>query len=76
VHDAALPATGAVEVGVAATPEELWRFVSDPSVPAEFSTELQEAHIDDNLAPALGVVIVGRNERGANTWTTHSTIVE
>jgi hypothetical protein len=76
VHDAVLPASGAVEIGVAATPEELWRFVSDPSMPAKFSMELQEAHIEDSGVPELGAVIVGRNERGSNTWTTRSTIVE
>jgi len=76
VVDAVLPADGAVAVGVAATPERLWRFVSDPSVPARYSAELVEAHFIDDDGPRVGAVIEGTNGNGNVTWTTRSTVVD
>jgi hypothetical protein len=75
-QDGPLPATGSVQVGVAATPEQLWRFVSDPGVPAQFSNEVVEARSEDDGPVRVGSVIVGRNARGEATWTTSSTVVE
>ncbi len=72
---AVLPASAVVELGVAAPPEDLWRFVSDPTVPARFSPELQEAYVEGGGPAELGAVIVGRNGRGDVSWTTHSTVV-
>jgi uncharacterized protein YndB with AHSA1/START domain len=75
-QDGPLPATGSVQVGVAATPEQLWRFVSDPAAPARFSTELVDAHLEDGGPMRIGAVITGTNARGKATWTTHSAVVE
>jgi hypothetical protein len=74
--DAPLPATGSVQVGVAASPGQLWRLVSDAGVPARFSTELVEAQFEDDGPVRVGSVIVGNNARGEFSWTTRSTIVE
>ena len=72
---APLPATGSVQVGVAATPAQLWRIVADPATPARFSSELAEARLDGELL-AVGAVIEGRNVRGDVSWTTRSTVIE
>jgi hypothetical protein len=72
----ALPATGSVSESVAATPESLWPYVSDPSIPARFSTELLEAAFVAGATPDVGAVIEGRNSNGAFSWTTTSTVVE
>lgn len=71
-----LPATGSVEVGVAASPEQIWRFVADPATPVRFSDELAEARLEGDGVMRLGGVIVGRNSRGDVTWETRSTVVE
>jgi uncharacterized protein YndB with AHSA1/START domain len=76
VIDVVLPADGAVVVGVAASPETLWRFVSDPSLPARYSAELVEACFVDGDGPHVGAVIEGRNANGDVTWTTRSTVVD
>lgn len=70
-----LPAVGSVSVGVTATPEALWPLVSDPSVPARFSTELEEAAFLEGSGAEVGAVIEGRNVNGGFEWTTHSTVV-
>jgi polyketide cyclase/dehydrase/lipid transport protein len=75
VADDVLPATGAVSVGVAASPEALWPLVSDPSVPARFSAELVAARFVDGGSPRVGAEIEGRNANGEVTWTTRSTVV-
>lgn len=68
----ALPATGSVAATTSASPDDLWRVVSDPSTWVEFSTELQEAHYVDDTGPRVGAVIEGRNQRGDVSWTTES----
>lgn len=73
---AVLPASASVERDVAAPPEVLWPLVSDPQVPARFSPELEDAHVDGGGAATLGAVIVGRNARAGRAWTTRSTVVE
>jgi uncharacterized protein YndB with AHSA1/START domain len=73
---AALPASGAVSVSVAAPPEAVWAFVCDPSVPARFSDELYEASFDDGAGVSVGAVIVGHNRNGEFTWTTSSIVTD
>jgi hypothetical protein len=75
VADDLLPATGEVSVGVAATPAALWPLVSDPSMPARFSSELVEARFVGDATPCVGAEIEGRNVNGAFTWSTRSTVV-
>lgn len=70
-----LPAEGEVTIGVAAPPEALWPLVSDPSVPARFSTELVEARFLEGESPHVGAEIEGRNANGEFTWTTRSTVI-
>lgn len=72
----ALPASGAVTVSVAAPPEAIWVFASDPSVPARFSQELQAASLADRAPPTKGAVIAGTNTNGEFTWTTESTVTD
>jgi hypothetical protein len=61
-------------VDIAATPEAVWSFVTDPGVPARFSTELQSAHWGDT-GPHLGATIVGTSSNEARgTWTTTSVV--
>ena len=74
--DEVLPATGAVSAGVAVPPEALWPFVSDPSMPARFSSELVEAAFVDGGTARVGAEIEGRNESGTFSWTTRSTVVD
>lgn len=74
--DAPLPATGSVQVGVAVPAEQLWAFVSDPTLPAQFSPELVDAQLEDPGPVRVGAVIVGRNVHGEMAWTTRSTVVE
>lgn len=66
--------TTEVSVAVNASPAELWRLVSDPSLPARFSKELQEAGWDpDGPPPGLGAKILGRTAiGGVGEWTTTS----
>ncbi len=66
--------TTEASVVVAASPAEVWKLVSDPSLPAEFSKELQEAGWDpDGPPPGLGAKIFGRTAIvGAGEWTTTS----
>ncbi|MEM7323722.1 MAG: SRPBCC family protein [Actinomycetota bacterium] len=63
-----------VSMPVTATPAVLWELVSDPTLPARFSKELQEAGWDpDGPPPGLGARILGRNAIGAvGEWTTTS----
>lgn len=70
-----LPAVGEVSIGVAAPPEALWPLVSDPAIPARFSTELVGARFLEGEGPRVGAEIEGRNANGEFTWTTRSTVV-
>jgi hypothetical protein len=73
--DAPLPASSEVSIGVSVPPASLWRFVSDPATPAQFSDELQEASIEGGGPMRTGAIIVGRNQRGDFSWTTRSVVV-
>jgi hypothetical protein len=66
--------TAEVSVAVNATPADLWALVSDPSLPARFSKELQEAGWDpDGPPPGIGAKIFGRTAiGGVGEWTTTS----
>jgi hypothetical protein len=70
-----LPAYGDVSISTDLTPESLWPFVSDPSVPAMFSTELQEVRVRGTQPPSVATVIEGTNARGDFRWTTESYVV-
>ena len=70
-----LPTGGMVSAHVDATPEQLWTYISDPTVPAKFSAELIEAAFLGSDVPELGAVISGRNARGDFEWSTLSTVV-
>ena len=72
--DPALPASGSVSIDVAVGPEALWPLISDPSMPAAFSHELQEAAFQGADEPGVGAVIEGRNARGDFSWTTTSRV--
>ncbi|MDY7099850.1 MAG: SRPBCC family protein [Actinomycetota bacterium] len=70
--------TTEVERLVAASPGDVWAVVVDITMPARFSTELQEATwCDDAPGPALGARFVGRNRHPVvGEWETTSTVVE
>lgn len=64
-----------MSIGVGASPEALWPLISDPAVPARFSTELTKASFLDGGGAAVGSVIEGHNANGPASWTTHSDVV-
>lgn len=66
--------TAEVSVLVNADPAALWKLVSDPSLPARFSQELQEAGWDpEGPSPGVGARILGRTAiDGIGEWTTTS----
>lgn len=61
-----------VEVVVAAPREVVWSLISDIGVPAQFSSELQEARwLDPGVAPGVGARFAGRNSHpAAGEWET------
>lgn len=60
---------------ISAAPEQLWPLVTDITLPAESSPELQAAvWLDGADSPALGARFEGRNRRGDASWTTTSTV--
>jgi uncharacterized protein YndB with AHSA1/START domain len=65
-------------VHVRASPEAVWRVVTDIQLPARFSDEFQGADwLDGASQAALGARFVGRNHHEATgDWETTSTIVE
>jgi len=71
-----LPATGSVSTEIAATLEQVWPFICDPTIPARFSQELREADFVEAYGPRRGAVIRGRNARGDVEWSTLSTVVD
>jgi hypothetical protein len=73
--DPVLPAGGFVSIHVDASPDQLWPFICDPTVPARFSAELIEAAFVGSDGPTEGAVISGRNARGDFEWSTLSTVV-
>jgi hypothetical protein len=56
------------------SPEELWPFVSDPTLLADYSSELQAVRLNYSGRPALGSTFEGDQARGERRWTTTSTI--
>src|SRR4051794_31711348 len=69
-----LPMRDSVTVHMKATPEQVWRLVSDVTRIGEFSPETFEAEwLDGADGPAVGARFRGhvkRNERGPVYWTT------
>jgi uncharacterized protein YndB with AHSA1/START domain len=66
-----------VSLVIAASPDDVWRVVTDIQLPARFSDEFQGAEwIDEEHAPAIGARFVGRNHHPAmGGWETTSTVV-
>lgn len=63
-------------VDVAASPERVWRLVSDLPGMGRFSPESTGGRWVDGTGPQLGAVFVGRNARGRRRWSTRSRVVE
>ena len=63
---------------IAATPAELWPYVSDIDLPARFSSEFQGAEwLDGATGPSLGARFRGTNEHPVvGRWQVECTIVE
>lgn len=63
-----------VEVAIDAPPADVWELITDISLPARFSPELQGADwVDDG--PALGATFHGHNKHAVvGEWTTTSTV--
>ena len=63
---------------IAATPSQLWPYVSDIDLPARFSSEFRGAEwLDGATGPALGARFRGTNEHpAAGRWQVECTIVE
>jgi hypothetical protein len=71
-----LPASGSVSIEIDATASQVWPYICDPTVPARFSSELQEAEFLDGPGPSESAVIKGRNARGTFEWTTMSVVTD
>ncbi len=69
------PTTG-VEVEIGATPDRIWRYISDINVPGQFSTEFQRAEwIDD--PPAVGATFRGFNKNDyIGEWNVICTVTD
>jgi hypothetical protein len=65
------PISTTVQIG--ASPDEVWRVVSDLGRMPEFSPELRKAFVIGK--PGLGANIVGINRRKAMVWPTTSRVV-
>ena len=68
--------TAEVETIIEAAPATVWRLVSDITLPARFSSELQAAEwLDQPATPAAGARFTGRSYHPAiGTWETTCTI--
>lgn len=66
------------ETHVKAPPEEVWGFVTDITLPAELSDELQRVEwLDGATEPAVGARFLGHNHHpAAGDWQTVSEVVE
>jgi uncharacterized protein YndB with AHSA1/START domain len=62
-----------VTVEIKATPDEVWRVVSDLGRMPEFSPELRKAFVIGK--PGVGANIIGINRRKAVVWPTTSKVV-
>jgi uncharacterized protein YndB with AHSA1/START domain len=68
-------ATG--EVIIDATPEEVYRIVSDPVLMADFAEEFYKARwIRGATGPAVGNWFSGSNRNGWRRWVTHAQVTE
>lgn len=67
-----------VEIDIKAKPEVVWDLVSDVTMPAEFSEELQRAEWDDpSSEPQVGSTFTGYNKHPAvGEWSTTSHVIE
>ncbi|MBB4933359.1 uncharacterized protein YndB with AHSA1/START domain [Lipingzhangella halophila] len=67
-----------VEARIAAAPENVWEFVSDITVPARFSGELQKVEwLDGATAPSVGARFTGHNHNTRlGEWSTVSEVAE
>ena len=70
--------TTEVSIEIAAPPEAVWAVVTDPTIPAEHSQELQSAVWDsEGPEPGLGARILGHNINPAvGEWRTSSVVTE
>ena len=70
--------TATVTRRIAAAPHEVWRLVSDITLPARFSSEFVGAEwLGDATGAALGARFEGHNHHDAiGSWTTTSTVVD
>jgi hypothetical protein len=66
------------EIEIAASPEQVWKLVSDINTSVKHSPELQEVQwLDGVQAPAVGACFAGRNRnQGLGEWRTVSRIAE
>ena len=67
------PASISTTVEMKASPEEVWRVVSDLARMPEFSPELRKAFVLG--APGVGANVIGINRRKAVVWPTTSKVV-
>jgi uncharacterized protein YndB with AHSA1/START domain len=67
-----------VSIEIAASPQHVWKFISDPTLIPEFSQELQAVEWLDGLTEArLGGRFVGHSKHASlGVWSTTSYIVE
>jgi uncharacterized protein YndB with AHSA1/START domain len=63
---------------IAATPSQLWEFVTDINLPARFSPEFQGAEwLDGATGPSVGARFRGRNQHARiGEWQVTCTVVE
>lgn len=72
-----MPPTVSVDRSLAASPEEVFAVVADPTAIAELSPELQGVRwLDGATGPELGARYRGVNRNGIFRWSTVSTITE
>ncbi|MGB9376922.1 MAG: SRPBCC family protein [Mycobacteriales bacterium] len=65
-----------VTAEIAATPEQVWALIYDPTRMGEWSPECRElAWIGTVEEPEVGARFTGSNRHGWRRWTTHCTIV-
>ncbi len=63
-----------VSTVVAASPETLWRLVSDIDTPSKFSSEFRGASWLTSEPHGVGSTFEGHNGRGEATWSTFCTV--
>ena len=69
--------TVSVSVDISAPAQRVWEFVTDITLMAKFSDELQSVEWLDGTAPRLGALFAGTNSHPLiGTWTTQSCVVD